>query len=560
MSTEKAQEVINTAVQNQPEPPRYWRNSGCRTYLTGCLKICLLAALVLAVPFWWFCLHTTPLRFSKETTYITEPKTSDGKRIDYFRALEERYYPPEMKTDDNGYRIFIRGCGTLHEISYYDPPNESNESFRLQTYEKLGLDSNIKPAMKIEEPNKFIRRTTKDNPEYKDAKDIVEVWNRHTEHSTPWTFKDFPVLKNWLDENTAGIDLLGEAVRKPVFRAPLVRENENVSLIAILLPQIRGIRELSRAVNGRALYRIGIGDIDGAIDDKITLYRLGRYAGQSPFLIGGLVGFAIEGMGAAIGIDANPDFPATKEQIERLMREIDALPPRITFAECIETERYCGLGTIQDLFRRDIPSKHATSLDIIGLFPSLSWSVDSNILLVQFNKAYDEMIAGTFDEASFRSFRPSRNPFRYMTVRSRTERMGDVLLRLLVPAVNGFNKALNRNECADNMQRITLALLLYEMEHGKLPDGDWQTAIKSYLGKDADKYFHCPSDTQTAYALVSNGGDLLLVETERSKPQPEGSVTIPNDPSLFKGKHPHVYNAGYRNGAVRSISETKKDK
>ena len=48
-----------------------------------------------------------PLIISKETTYVTGPLTADGQ-IDYFKALEERTYPPEMKTDDNGYRIFVR--------------------------------------------------------------------------------------------------------------------------------------------------------------------------------------------------------------------------------------------------------------------------------------------------------------------------------------------------------------------------------------------------------------------------------------------------------------------
>ncbi|GHT10505.1 hypothetical protein FACS1894170_02690 [Planctomycetales bacterium] len=45
-----------------------------------------------------------------------------------------------MKTDDNGYRIFVRACGYLLELDEDAP----KELFRLQTYEKRGLDPNIK--------------------------------------------------------------------------------------------------------------------------------------------------------------------------------------------------------------------------------------------------------------------------------------------------------------------------------------------------------------------------------------------------------------------------------
>ena len=71
----QAQEVLESAVKNQPKR-------------LGCFRGCFIIVLVLVVPVWWFCLHTTPLRVSKETTYVLGPMTSDGKRIDYFLAME----------------------------------------------------------------------------------------------------------------------------------------------------------------------------------------------------------------------------------------------------------------------------------------------------------------------------------------------------------------------------------------------------------------------------------------------------------------------------------------
>jgi len=93
-----------------------------------------------------------PLQISKETTYITEPLTPDGLYIDYFAALENRTYPKEMQTDENGFRVLFRALG--------DFKNETQE-FELikQRYEKLGLDVNRdKPTMTYTEPEEFFKK------------------------------------------------------------------------------------------------------------------------------------------------------------------------------------------------------------------------------------------------------------------------------------------------------------------------------------------------------------------------------------------------------------------
>ena len=113
----------------------------------GCLgrfaKYGAVLLVLLAVFVYWNFLRTPPLKISKETTYITEPLTSDGTRVDYFAALEKELYPPEMKTDDNGYRLIVRALG--------DASRRKDESGRearsAQVYEKLGLDPAIKPTM-----------------------------------------------------------------------------------------------------------------------------------------------------------------------------------------------------------------------------------------------------------------------------------------------------------------------------------------------------------------------------------------------------------------------------
>jgi len=217
-----------------------------------------LILLVLAVLFVWLNLPT-PLRISEEMTYSTSPLMSDGKRIDYFRAWEERAYPPEMKTDENGYRMFLRSFGL---------PDEYSDSQKKQFYEKLGLDADVdaEPTHTIRAPYRYLGKDWEDHKPYDEA--LCRGY---------WTLDEFPQLADWLAENSDSIDKLGEALRKPVFRVPLVRESETSLLSETLTLNIRHyqqFRAFARAVACRAYYRMGIGDIDGAIEDTLTAYRL----------------------------------------------------------------------------------------------------------------------------------------------------------------------------------------------------------------------------------------------------------------------------------------------
>ncbi len=589
MSQDQAQEVLATVVRNQP------KKRGC---LRGCLLYGGVGLLVFALPIWWFCLHTTPLRVSKETTYVLGPLTADGKRIDYFRAMEEWSYPPEMKTDENGYRLVVRACGDLNgryervynetKTSYYLKKVDDVDSLhRLQVYEKLGLNPDVKPTLEFESPDAIFGKLVADNPRDEAIDQLAQnYWQREKRLGRLWwTFEDFPLLEEWLAENTAAIDLLGEAIRKPVFRMPLVRLDENQSMLeAPLMGGLQEMREWARAAQARATYRIGIGDLDGAIDDIITTFRLGRHAGRQGMMISALIGIAIEGVAASVGINENPAFPPSKEQIERLLREIDALPPRITPEEYLESERLFGLEVMQDVYWGRV-SKYQGQ-PILQLNP-IHWAraIDINIYLARINQAYDALRDGTFDE---NDYKVSWNPLPFLFVRSRTNRFADIRARIILPAMQGAREAWNRCECGTNMQRLTLAFLLYEKDHGGLPGGDWREAVKPYLGPEPEKYFRCPSrhlpEGETAYALLDRGDDaaasphqILLVEVSRPQKLGEGNGRLPLEKARFWQKdpdrpqeqrpadfdglgstHTRCINVGYRSGAVQRLDETAK--
>jgi len=363
------------------------------------------------------------------------------------------------------------------------------------------------------------------------------------------------------------------------------------------------MREWARAARDRATYRIGIGDIDGAIDDIMTAHHLGRHAGKQGALVSGLLGIAIEGMGYSIGIGSNPEFPPTKEQIERLMRELEALPPRYTLNEVLESERIFGLAAMQDIYWGINPGYSHHELPLL---PFMGLTMDINVALTRLNKVHDALVdpeatidGRTLDELLEPSLR-DWNPLPFFSIRSRTNRIMDPLTALLLPAMQAAREAWRRIECTANLHRLTLALLLYEHDHGQLPDGDWREAIERAAGRkpagDAPKdspadlrpplfVFRCPShhglaEDETTYAMIGgvpnavpSPNQVLLVEVWQPQKLGEGDgriafekaklwgrthvfATRPDDFDGVGSHHPGVIVVGFRSGAVRSMADS----
>ena len=551
----------------------------CRPGCRGCLIVVILLAPLL----YWVGCHTTRLRVSEETTYVLGPMTSDGKRIDYFRAMEERYYPPEMQTDDNGYRMMVQTFGVQFENNL--PQNQSQEQARLQIYEKLGLDPNIEPTMKpLNQPLHYLlqhRYVWEEGTGWVNTNIEDAYWGQ-----TFWTFNDFPMLEEWYEENTAGLDVLAEAVRKPAFFVPYTRNNENTPIFDTNMtwfatPMMRG---WARSLHGRARYRLGIGDIDGAIDDILSIHLLARHAVNAGTIVGSLVGIAFEGIGHSIGLGSNPEFPPTKEQIERLVAELDALPPLLPLNAILESERLFALSALQDMYWGNHPGNEMlVEMTVMPSSPAMSWTIDINVALARLNQVYDALIdpdpvGDKFLEQVFASSCSSCKPFALVTTHSRTNRFMDLQIGLFIPAMQAWREAYRRNECQANMQRLTLALLLYKQDHGNLPDGDWRESVLPYLGDDAGRYFQCPAsrlaNNETNYVMISgvpNGIDtpnrILLIEAMQPQKLGEGDGSLPFVQAMFGDQsdpgfaglgstHAGIASFSLRSGAVRSLART----
>jgi hypothetical protein len=538
-------------------------------YILGILVLLMVAA----PPVWWVCFRAVPLRISVETTYITEPLTADGTNVDYFLALEKLLYSPDIKSENNGYRLIIQSFG-LPEESYSYLVSRP-DSLLKQVYEKLGLDPDAEPTHTLKSTEVFLTEFLKKNDEPVPSvqtdhfpaatKNTIRQLFDKALHRGYWTLDEFPMLADWLTENSTGIDRLAEAVRKPTFSVPIVRENE--FSVLIFLHDVRQLDDCAKSVRARACYRIGTGDISGAIEDTLTIHHLGRHVAK----LGGMSnyhnGIRIEWMAREIPIAGNPEHPPTKEQLEYFMRELDKLPPKVTWQEIWGLEeRLRYLAIIKqtfdraDEFRKDKETYIGDEFQFIRL-PVIGKAFDANVFFATTNRLYDEILDMERIPLLEREYKVSPNLLGLITVQSRSKMFGNHLAKLHLDTVTHTRTWYQRYECIDHLKRLTLALLQYEAELGSMPTGDWREAVKPYFGDVSEDFFRCPFG-ETGYALVltdrKTPETLLLVEADLDNISATG--TIANDPFIFARAHMAAYvrnitasyNASFRSGIVRT--------
>lgn len=560
-------------------------------------------------------LYTPPLRISRETTYITEPLTSDGTRVDYFAAFEQFSYRPEMKTDDNGYRLIVRALGP-YDASDFERKGEGVK-VRLRAREiceKLGLDPAVPPLLRYEEASDFLTRFARSQQQDEAQQAALEEdLNKRSEK--PWTLTDLPMMEPWLRQHAPVVKILGEAVRKPYFIFARARPDNSIELIEY--GEVMRFRVFARILITHANYCIGMGDVDGAVDDTVTCLRLGRHMQRHGPVIELLVGLALEGIARNIGVAGNRNTPPSMDQLRRLSVELDDLPAFAPPAETMNAERLWLLNFTQGFAHGD------SGPELLDMQPDVEefsakvlerLSVDWNVVMREINFGFDR--PGESRGLEF----PATLAVQDFFLRSRSRRVATFIVDSDPSWLQSITEATRRSSCAEHLHRIVIAMLLYEREHGTLPPAhttdasgkplhSWRTLLLPYLGHNElyaklrldepwdsphNSQFHttqldiyqCPSANlppgQTSYSVVvgdktpfgpgqgralSNFGDRLLLVYERKQSamwmDPASDLTSEESVHEFAQllqvggegcPHPSVFNMALRSGAVRQFS------
>jgi hypothetical protein len=387
-----------------------------------------------------------------------------------------------MKTEDNGYRLIVHALGNGVE-----GPEDARSA---EVYRKLGLDSAIEPSMSHQEPWDYL--TEYGEREGVDETQVSEWYNLIYE---PWTLDQLPMMRAWLEENGPALDLLGKAVRTPAFCMPLTRaDSQSLGLLAgSLANDLQRMRSFARSLSARANHRIATGDVEGAIDDVVTCERLGRHMQRQGPLLARLVGIAIEGIADAIGIAALREFQPTEGQFRRLVSELDSLPPRPNLKDTLLVARYDTLACLQTIAagEESLAALFSVWEGIDEYRPPFAGfvSVDWNVVMRRVNERFDNL------DQAHGLVRPKLLSPGNLFLNSRSQRVADAVAVLCTSSLQAIREANRRSQCVDNFQRITLAMLIYEREHGVLPPAwtvdaegkalhSWRVLLLPYLGEE----------------------------------------------------------------------------
>ncbi|MGL6194704.1 MAG: DUF1559 domain-containing protein, partial [Thermoguttaceae bacterium] len=412
--------------------------------------------------------EATPPRISKETTFITEPLTPDGKWVDYKKAFEEKYAPPETKTDDNGFRMIAKRVPFPYfdKISYDEWPKQ-----REEFYEKLGLTYDTKQDLHFQDYNDYITdyyirnylKTPKDKSQLTDdEKKALDQLVQKIEQGIG-TQEQLEMMKPWIEQNSAALDYIIESLEKPYFYTPVFFPDEHFTYLWEITPHYMSpsasepIRVFVNSLLIRSTHAISNGDVDAAISDLIAAEKLMRkftQSGISDFFYSEIyMNSCLRRIGIANNLDAKPDG----KQLRRFIESRRNLPKRIGIKQALDSERIVLLDFLQNIARGNGKKLPGTTFALMSSFPLNLYNWDA--AYEEINKAYDQGF-----EIDPR-LPPGLEEMFIMTPKNRGERLSCIILNI----AKSNPLVIDATLCDDNVQEITLAMLLYNAEHGALP-------------------------------------------------------------------------------------------
>lgn len=378
------------------------KKKGCGGCLWGCGCGCLtliLLAVVGSIVFYYQCFRGVPMVVAPETTLITEPLRSDGKMVDFFKAIEDLSIP-NIAAEQNGFTNVLKAYGK----AIFEAEGRPTRTWQYEeTCKKLGLDPDAAAEAVFEKPNDFVSGRA-------DTESLAKL------ASTPWTFEEQPKMKDWFEKVGPGLDIVQQAAMKEHYFMPMVRRNDKeLVFLSISLEALNFQSELAKSLQIRAMQRLGANDAEGAWKDTIASLRLARFvfagldysdfekniqekakeanqggqfdADDFKDVLTMIFSSKAQTIGAFIKYDS-----WTKEQLDRYIADLESLPNWPERKTLLKTQQFLVLdllGSMNDMqaFAQSIEPK-ATPGDTGK--PFTMFGMNWNVLAKLFNEKFKE--------------------------------------------------------------------------------------------------------------------------------------------------------------------------
>ena len=461
------------------------------------------------------------ITIAKDITRITSPLRKDGYP-DYVGALEAALR--EGMTPENNFTV---------ELLAVVGPSEINEDVRDEYFRRLG--SPVLPA-EGDYYESFFDYLVRKADDVEDRQALSETF--YTAQDRPWTAEQSPVVARWLDEQKKHLDRIVVASRRPRYYSPLVTnaDDEVGMLISVMLPTISEVRELARALAVRAMLRAGKGDLDGAWEDVMACFRLGRLSSQGATLIDSLVGIAVDNLAWKGVVALAHSDRITAAQLMRFRADLAALPApspmvdkidrgeRYMFLDSICTLQRVGPNALSELTGADGEDRRLAELSRQATNALIDWD---EVLRIG-NHFYDRMVDAVRKDDAEAYDRLQTDVERIMRSAKTgllgapllalggpsgkklvSRHMGGLLLALFMPALGTARAAEQRDAAQMQLADVALALAAYRIDHRGYPDA-LDALVPNHIAKVLDPFADAAlryRRTDGGYVLYSVGPD-----------------------------------------------------
>lgn len=296
-------------------------------------------------------------------------------------------------------------------------------------------------------------------------------------------------VQDWLRSNLEALQHLSAGNVRDARGFPL--ESEDGTLIGVVLPPLRGMRELAQATIAAGRMMEAEGSFEGAADFYLDVLSAGANVGSGVTMIESLVGVSMQSLGAEAMLDLygreaaeGLDYAAIADDLEAAYR------PLRPVHELVQFERAMALDTIQSLYRYDESTGRYRladgSIERIGMIESFGTEPVAGAgllgpiasvamlggkgfesLVNETNAMYDAMT-----DALRRPYTEARDHLKELeaAVSDPGYAAQNPLLAQMLPAMSRYNFMATRAEATRRATSAVAQIHAYRQRHGAYPE------------------------------------------------------------------------------------------
>jgi hypothetical protein len=461
----------------------------------------------------------TCIRISKETTYLTEPLDADGY-VDYLEALNRE--SSRGVTPENNFEVVVRRFLGGEAI---------DQSVRAQYFRRLGVAETRIRRGSVYYQN--LKAFVESRPRDKDG-EVTAFRDFSAARTRPWSRRDYPLIADWLDQNSAALDAIADGSRRPrsytPYLAPLGESGRQ--LPNLFAPCLDERRDLAWAFSARAMHRLNAGNVPSAWSDLEAVHRIARHTASGALDVDAITARAIEVVACRGDVTVLEFGGLNSSHAKNYESELRSLAPLSPVERIFDRyERFKFLEAVA-LYARESTPHGAVFGPVLVEMVMISKVIDWSSLLQWGNKQIDQycstvrmndpMKQRRSWQAIVDQFRreqnkagTANNQLWGLFVRTfRTDAAETGFGLLLTPQI--FEAMQGSHQRAETWLRLTrLAFLLtaYRLDHRQSPDR-LDNLVPGYLARiPADPFtggsfiYRSQSDGFLIYSVGPNGED-----------------------------------------------------